>query len=111
VEVSVPIRCSCKRDNEVGRRFCGGCGTALSPACKGCGFVNAALDRFCGGCGIATAPAIPAAIPKRPVVPVPRTLTARTAPPKPPPRGKTVPIDRVDDAVLSETRVQVDETW
>ncbi len=86
------IRCSCKRDNEPGRRFCGGCGVGLSPACTSCGFVNTLIDRFCGGCGATTAP--------------------RTAPPKPPPRkGKTVPIDRIDDAVLSETRLQVDETW
>jgi hypothetical protein len=77
----------------------------LSPACTSCGFVNTILDRFCGGCGTSTAPARPKRLSALP------QLTPRARPPKPPPKGKTIPIDRVDDAVLSETGVQVDETW
>ena len=102
------IRCSCKRDNELGRRFCGSCGAKLAPACTGCGFVNTATDRFCGGCGITTAPAMPK-------LAAPQALP-RTAPPKPPPpksfiKGRTIPIDRIDDVLVSEARVQVDDTW
>jgi hypothetical protein len=54
VEVVVPeiIRCACTRINDPWRRFCGGCGTMLAPACNSCGFVNSRHDRFCGGCGI-----------------------------------------------------------
>ena len=45
------IRCSCTRINDPWRRFCGGCGLALAPACGSCSFVNNKHDRFCGGCG------------------------------------------------------------
>lgn len=44
------IRCACTRINDPWRRFCGGCGRHLEPAC-GCGFVNAKSDAYCGGCG------------------------------------------------------------
>jgi hypothetical protein len=37
--------------NNPWRRYCGGCGSKLQPACTGCGFVNSKTDRFCGGCG------------------------------------------------------------
>ena len=46
------IRCACTRINDPWRRFCGGCGAMLAPACSSCGFVNSRHDRFCGGCGI-----------------------------------------------------------
>jgi hypothetical protein len=45
------VRCSCTRVNNPWRRFCGGCGKALAPACGACKFVNGRGDRFCGGCG------------------------------------------------------------
>lgn len=54
MEVAVPelVRCTCTRINDPWRRFCGGCGATLAPACSSCGFVNSRHDRFCGGCGI-----------------------------------------------------------
>ena len=46
------MRCGgCGHDNRSGRRFCAGCGAALSAACARCGFANLAGERFCGGCG------------------------------------------------------------
>jgi hypothetical protein len=46
------VSCSgCGRDNKPNRRYCGGCGHNLEPACRRCGFENDAPDRFCGGCG------------------------------------------------------------
>ena len=46
------IRCeSCGSENRPGRRFCGGCGAALSTACPSCSFSNEPDERFCGGCG------------------------------------------------------------
>ncbi|MBI3327562.1 MAG: zinc ribbon domain-containing protein, partial [Nitrospinae bacterium] len=41
----------CQVDNRAGRKFCAGCGQALSLPCPQCGFVNEPFDRFCGGCG------------------------------------------------------------
>jgi hypothetical protein len=55
--------------------------------------VNRPDDRFCGGCAAAlvAAPVVAAARP-------------RTVPP-PPPKRKTVPIEPIDDAVVSEDRI------
>ena len=49
----------CGRDNAPARRFCGGCGTELLPACLQCDFANDRDDRFCGGCGGALVAAAP----------------------------------------------------
>jgi hypothetical protein len=42
----------CRRDNQIHRRYCGGCGCNFDPACQGCGFANDHEDRFCGACGV-----------------------------------------------------------
>jgi class 3 adenylate cyclase/tetratricopeptide (TPR) repeat protein len=46
---------SCGSANEVGRKFCGECGTALAGACPSCGTSNAPGVKFCGECGAALA--------------------------------------------------------
>ncbi len=62
---------TCGSDNTSDRRFCAGCGAALTITCDDCGFSNQADARFCGGCGRAlsggadAAPA-PAAAPSPP---------------------------------------------
>jgi predicted amidophosphoribosyltransferase len=52
---------ACGSENEVGRKFCGECGSALSLACPTCGGSNTPGVKFCGECGAAltvvTAPA------------------------------------------------------
>lgn len=45
------MTCACGRDNDHGRRYCGGCGVRLGAACPRCAFANGVDDRFCGGCG------------------------------------------------------------
>src|SRR5262249_34449444 len=46
------MRCSsCGSENREGRKFCAGCGEALTLACAGCGANNQAGERFCGECG------------------------------------------------------------
>ena len=46
------MRCSaCGTENPGGRKFCGGCGAALTRACPSCGSPNAAQFSFCGECG------------------------------------------------------------
>jgi hypothetical protein len=94
------IRCKCKRDNDPWRCFCGACGAKLEPGCAACGFTNRVDDRFCGGCGRTVAVAAPTPVPRAPKLPaLPR---APRRPPPPPAKSHTVPIERVDDAVLSE---------
>lgn len=85
------IHCNCNHHNDPWRLFCGGCGAKLAPACVTCGFVNPGVDRYCGGCGKTLAPATT----KLPVA-------------RPPTRVKhdqTVPIDRIEDVLLSETTI------
>lgn len=41
----------CERPNGAKRRYCGGCGLFLAPACRTCDFSNDSDDQFCGGCG------------------------------------------------------------
>src|SRR5262249_20368697 len=55
------MRCSsCGFENPTGVRFCGGCGTRLSPTCPQCGEENPAGFHFCGNCGtLLTAPVSP----------------------------------------------------
>jgi class 3 adenylate cyclase/tRNA A-37 threonylcarbamoyl transferase component Bud32 len=55
----------CGSANAEERRFCSGCGAALSIACPSCGASNRSSDRFCGGCGKAleTPEAAPTAAP------------------------------------------------
>src|SRR5206468_9752272 len=46
------MRCSsCGNDNREGRKFCAGCGAALTLACAACGTSNQPGERFCGECG------------------------------------------------------------
>ena len=46
------MRCpSCGFDNPPEMKFCGQCGTTLSPRCSRCGFENPAGFAFCGQCG------------------------------------------------------------
>ena len=62
---------SCGTANEVGRKFCGECGTGLESGCPSCGTQNAPGTKFCGECGTrldgssstATAPARPSRSP------------------------------------------------
>ncbi len=56
---------SCGTPNEVGRKFCGECGTALAHACASCGAANAPGVKFCGECGSPLAAAAEAAAPAR----------------------------------------------
>jgi class 3 adenylate cyclase/tetratricopeptide (TPR) repeat protein len=42
---------ACGTLNEVGRKFCGECGSRLSAICAACGAVNSPTARFCGDCG------------------------------------------------------------
>jgi hypothetical protein len=110
------------RDNDPWRRFCGRCGDPLGPACPSCRFVNTSADKYCGGCGqpIEVAARRTAAIPKIAGTPkatagVPKVIPppgARTAPPGPPPRTKTVPIETMDEVlVISEAPTRIDEGW
>jgi class 3 adenylate cyclase/tetratricopeptide (TPR) repeat protein len=46
------VRClSCGSENEVGRKFCGECGSALARLCSACGAPNGSTVKFCGECG------------------------------------------------------------
>ena len=67
---------SCGQDNPEGMKFCGECGSALSPECSQCGFRNPPTFKFCGECGAAlvgmTAKASPAPDP-----PAPRSYTPK----------------------------------
>ena len=46
------MRCSkCATENPAGKKFCGGCGSALSARCPQCGAENAPSFKFCGDCG------------------------------------------------------------
>jgi class 3 adenylate cyclase len=46
------MRCSsCGSENREARKFCAGCGTALTLACRACGAANHPGERFCGECG------------------------------------------------------------
>ncbi|HYK95381.1 MAG TPA: adenylate/guanylate cyclase domain-containing protein [Candidatus Dormibacteraeota bacterium] len=42
---------TCGTPNELGRKFCGECGTKLATVCPSCGTTNPAGTRFCGECG------------------------------------------------------------
>jgi len=42
---------NCGTKNAATQRFCGSCGTSLSPACPSCGEPNPPDFRFCGKCG------------------------------------------------------------
>ena len=66
-----PLICpSCGSTNEVGRKFCGECGTSLARACPSCGAPNAPSVKFCGECGTAlTASTAPTASPPSQAVP------------------------------------------
>ena len=63
---------ACGSSNEVGRRFCGDCGTRLAVACPACGAAAVVTARFCGDCGTPLSAGGPAAAPGTvppPVVP------------------------------------------
>ena len=97
--MATPIHCKCKHINDPWRCYCGACGTKLEPACGKCGFVNMKVDSFCGGCGSPIARITAKAIPA-----IPHLIAApkRGQPPAPP--KKTVPIETMHDAIVSETR-------
>ncbi|HEY6569430.1 MAG TPA: adenylate/guanylate cyclase domain-containing protein [Candidatus Limnocylindrales bacterium] len=40
----------CGTENEVGRKFCGECGSRLAAVCPACGTTNAPTAKFCGEC-------------------------------------------------------------
>ncbi len=46
---------SCGTPNELGRKFCGECGSSLAQACPSCGAANTPGVKFCGECGAALA--------------------------------------------------------
>ncbi|HEX9376771.1 MAG TPA: adenylate/guanylate cyclase domain-containing protein, partial [Actinomycetota bacterium] len=46
----------CGTENEVGRKFCGECGSPLAIVCATCGASNGPGVKFCGECGSALAP-------------------------------------------------------
>jgi len=51
------VICSvCGTENEVGRKFCGECGSPLAIVCATCGASNGPGVKFCGECGSALAP-------------------------------------------------------
>jgi class 3 adenylate cyclase len=67
------MRCSsCGSKNREGRKFCAGCGAALTLACAACGASNQPGERFCGECG---KPLLEAAKPAPP--PAPRSYTPK----------------------------------
>jgi class 3 adenylate cyclase len=51
----VNVCSSCGTENELNRKFCGECGTALVVACARCGGANVPGTKFCGECGTALA--------------------------------------------------------
>jgi class 3 adenylate cyclase/tetratricopeptide (TPR) repeat protein len=50
---------NCGTENELNRKFCGECGTALVVVCSSCGGANAPGTKFCGECGTALAAVSP----------------------------------------------------
>jgi class 3 adenylate cyclase len=68
---------SCGFANPEGMKFCGQCGTLLSPRCRNCGFVNPPSFAFCGQCGTALTEQTPASVlpPLAPRSQVPRRYT------------------------------------
>ncbi|MFN2545606.1 MAG: adenylate/guanylate cyclase domain-containing protein [Actinomycetota bacterium] len=48
----------CGTTNREGRKFCAGCGAALSIACPACTSPNEPGERFCGDCGTALGPVV-----------------------------------------------------
>jgi len=51
---------ACGTANDVGRKFCIECGTALAALCPSCGGVNPPAAKFCGECGSGLADSTPA---------------------------------------------------
>lgn len=75
----------CQTSNKPIRRFCRQCGASLEVRCSRCGFVNDVGDKFCGGCGQALVPeAGPAFVPAptRVEAPPPPAPAPVEAPPK-----------------------------
>ncbi len=66
---------SCGSENREGRKFCAGCGAALTLACAACGANNQPGERFCGECGKPLEAAKPA--PPAPRSPDPRSYTPK----------------------------------
>ncbi|HEX9124411.1 MAG TPA: adenylate/guanylate cyclase domain-containing protein [Actinomycetota bacterium] len=72
---------ACGVENEPGRKFCKGCGTALALLCPACGSANTPDSRFCGECGTAIAPipsaaGLPSAVPAEPTTATERRLVS-----------------------------------
>ena len=45
----------CQKNNPLGARFCGACGTRLDEPCPACGLANPPENRFCHACGLSLA--------------------------------------------------------
>jgi hypothetical protein len=79
------MRCSsCGSENREGRKFCAGCGAALTLASAACRASNQPGERFCGECGkpLNVAEKKPAQLDPRSYTPkhlVERILTSRSA--------------------------------
>src|SRR5262249_18445209 len=76
VEASDPsMRCtSCDSENREGRKFCAGCGAALTLACAACGAANQPGERFCGECGKPLPPLAKETPPREPRAYTPKHL-------------------------------------
>src|SRR5262249_36062622 len=59
---------SCGTENELGRKFCGECGSRLAVVCATCGTSNAPGAKFCGECGSSLVAEDPARQVARPAV-------------------------------------------
>ena len=68
---------NCGIENEAGRKFCDGCGTALLVACAACGASNRPGARFCGECAT---PLIGGGAPSPTALPRPAASETSTAP-------------------------------
>src|SRR5947209_8175056 len=78
METATQACTSCGYENRPGKKFCGGCGSALAAPCACCGTMNPPNARFCDECGV------PLTVGKSPVPP------PSTAPTPPAPAVETI---------------------
>jgi len=95
---------SCGTVNDLGRKFCLECGSALTRLCPSCGTPNPAAGKFCGECGAALLASVAAAMIPGPVDEV--AARATTAPANPTERRlvSVLFLDLVGFTSLSEKR-------
>src|SRR6266545_5387041 len=67
----------CQQENPAGAKFCGECGTRLTPTCAGCGTPHRPDQNFCWECGTRFAARTSAATPGSPDRHIPRHLAER----------------------------------